>query len=441
MKIAEGFQRTHITRRQLVDQDPEARKLLDHYGGETVGELRQSVDYLERLASGKRDVLSAWAAATGAAALGVGCFNPWIGLALGAVATAPLAAWALVSHSDVNRIRAEGEQLETLAESTEENLVQSRPDGTVLDKRFLDLYQFHDPCEVSRNGQPIERSIRIENRDDTLSAHADLSRGTVTVIGSLGSGTFPGTLTLPTVYEPSAIITRTDVNANGFNSSELSFDWHSSVGLNLVNGSQLMGSDGPSRGIKNGVLVAWNDAGQTAAIKAPLRSEYLENPTDLENELSQELNGKLTLFRRVDVPRLEPLQAVDLKDRLTVSGLRFMPTGFNVFHLRPEGENVKITNELTPPVTVQGSLTEDGRLVMRQGAAEVTQSFEDLAVRLKVRVGEQEYSVVHELYGEPQGDQRVPVTEQDGVYTIQLSSGPVKVSPAIGLGLLDRRPA
>lgn len=433
------FHRNWITRRQLVTQGPEAARYLDKLESPTLGGLDKE---LTKLAEGARSdagmsgSLAAMAGVTGLA-LGFIAAAPLAGLALGGAFAGVLGYAALMSTARAHRYEKDRAGLNELADKTQQALVTMAPDGTVTDKGFFDHAEFHEPTEVRRGDEVLARSIRVELPDgQVMTAEADVAQGTVTVEGPHARGTFPGTLELPTVVDQEVKLTRTDTKVAHFTTSEWSIyrDSHT-VAQNLQEpaGERIgTGHQYANQGLGNGTLVAWNDNDTPFLIQSPLNS-YLQRGN---GEVTEEVRrGELWVHRKVDVPKLGPLEAVEAGD-LPITRVEFQPRQSNRIKIEKDGSGLKITNLDSTWTVPDAEIGVGGDLHM----GKTRQVLDDLAVHLKVGP---EVSIEHYRHSAPTAEaygRKAPVKRNDdGVYVVQLPHGPLEVRAAISLEQLDAR--
>lgn len=443
MKVA-AFPRNSLSRRQLLREDPQARPLLDKFEGDTLERMQVRKQYVmgEERAGGHWH--TGFAVATGAAGLALGAlWTPWAGLGMGVV-SALFARQAVKSYGTANAHAGDLKSLDQLAERTQKNLVQPQADGTVVDRRFLETGLFHDAQEVSKNGQVLTRSVRVEAHD--VSAVADVPAGTVTVKGPLGESTFPGTLTLPTVDDGLMTVVRTDQEIQGYNRTEMRFDSDGTLDLDMrhKNSNWHIGNSVEFRKIDDGLIAGLDEAGNTIAIQAPLTHPKLSGDywLDRHREVSIEVSWGLTLYKRAEVPKLEPLEAYDLSGEPLVGG-RFHPHRGNCLEISLDRGKVHFDSEATGKWSVPGELQEDGRIRMKQSGLEVYQTLQDDIVRLTVEGGPAEVTLEDNGNGAPRaecGGNKVSAGRtSNGSYVIDLKSGSITVKPAITLKRLTAR--
>ncbi len=432
------FQRTSITRRQLLTQEPEAARYLDKLESPTLSGLDKELKTRAEGASSDVELNRNLAIMAGVTGLAVGLIAaaPLIGLALGGAFGGFLGYLALESGARAQRYELDREGLNKLADKTLQGLVTTAPDGTVTDKRFFDHGEFHEPTEVRRGEEVLARSVRVELPDgQVMTASADVPRGTVTVKGPYAEGTFPGTLQLPTVREEEVRITRTDTAVDHFKTSEWSIYRNSqAVAQNLQepdDGERIgTGHQYAHQGLGNGTIVAWNDNDTPFLIQSPLNS-YLQRG---DGEVTEEVRrDELWVFRKVDVPDLGPLEAVAAGE-LPVTRAEFQPRQSNRIKIEKDGSHLKVTNLDSTWTVPDAELGVEGEIRMGQ----TRQVLDGLAVHLKVGP---EISVEHYRHSAPTAEaygRKCKVKRNDdGVYVVQLPHGPLEVRAAISLEQLD----
>jgi len=435
------FNRSHITRRQLerqLDNHSEAARVLDKFTGDNVGDLSRTLSHRIDKHTGDLRLRAGLTAGLSAAALAAGAFNLGLGLAVGAVAGVTGFA-SMVSLT--RRIAAQDglAAVNELAAKTEKSLVEERPDGSVVDRRFLDQHLFHAPQEVrGANGDVLSRSIRVEyswagGPQQELTAAEDVRAGTVTLRGELGEGTFPGSIHLPTASEPELSIKRTD--QQGLN-PELVIIPHSDCRVRITDGDLQHASrrDYSGMATTDGLIFLKNNQ---LAVQCPVSPNFMGHLSYPRDGVPFDLGHGVQVECRLDAPALEPLQVVELEGRLPV-----VKASFQYLTFAQAGQNVTIADERAGTSwSVPGSLTPEGDVLMTQGDLSVRQTFEwDKGVELQV--GD---TFIHHQEGHPPTADTLGIATavaalDDGSYSIGLRSGSARIRPAVTLEQLGGSP-
>lgn len=438
IQSAASFNRGHITSRQLLRQEPQLEKLIDDLRGDTVADLTEALKSRVQDHASGQFACTCWAAGIGVAGLAASALNhPWLGLTL-------FAGSGIVGYNAFSNARSKNQaqngltRLNQAAEKTEQALLQPGADGTVVDKRFLDTSRFHSPQEVRRGDQVLSRSVEVEigwgQHSEKFSATADVAAGTVTLRGSEGEGTFPGTLELPTHENQRVSIVRTDQNdACGYSQPTLSVSLRENrPRLTLAKGeSQLTAYRG--RGLGDGVVLMWDNQGHNLAVKGVINSAHLSDSWNEATTPTFNLGDGVSIKRRLDVGPLSPLQAVDVKDKMPVVGALYDQRYQKDLQVSYDAAAGTVT---CGDRTVKGKLTDEGKIIMQQGDARVAQTFVDSTISLKVRHGGEDATIQHPWGGPPVArvfEEKVPCEAQDdGSYKLQMPGGPIRVEPAYG---------
>lgn len=448
---ASSFDRANISARQIKRANPEeGPKLVDTLGlSSTVGGMHWELTRRTGVAEQQRNAMGYALAGAGVAALAVGTLlNPLGGLAVAGIAGLFFGPGAIGGQLEINHNRAQGRKLDELAERTEKALVTTEANGTVTDRRFVDMGNLHDPVEVSRNGEVVARSVRYEmDQGRSVSVSADVKAGNVTLKGPEGESTFPGTLILPTWENPSIIVTRDEAVA-GYPKSELEMDQGQGITLDMLDADGSEVGRGNHWGNGAQIVTFSDDGSKAVAIQSPVQSWHLTGDCDDERPDLREVqvNDATTVTQRMDLPELEPLQAADMTGRIHVVGAHFHPRGGGEFEMKYDEQAglVKISAPETGPSTVRGELTKDGRIVMLQDSGLlVAQSFSDTTVRLHVKDRDKEFDIYQRPSDVPyarndQGTLDVR-TNGDQSYTVQTAAGEVRVAPALTSWQLSER--
>jgi len=440
MNIQPSFQRSHITRRQLVRHEPKLEKTLEKLQGDTVDVLTNHLDSrIKEYASGQL-VCTGWASAFGAAGLIAGTLNyPWLGMGLG-VTGGIIAYNAFSNNRSKNQAQGALDRINSAAEKTEQALLQAGPDGTVVDRRFYDERRYHDPQEVRQGDQVLSRSVNVvvgnHLHSETVSIRADVAAGTVTLSGSQGEGTFPGTLELPTFTNQKVRVTRTDEKPLGYDQAELEFTRHWDQKLSLTKPNALLT---PGRGVGDGLVLMFDGQGRSAAVKTVMPSGFLANSWNEKDAhtVTFEAGQGVKVHKRLNLPEMTPLQVVDLKDRMPVVGATFELYRKKIDIGYDAAQGLLSLSNGTSQWQVPGKLTDEGKLIMQQGEARVAQSFEANEVHLKVRQGGEDATIDHACNGAPIArvfEEKVPCELQDdGSYRLEMPFGVISVKPAVSL--------
>ncbi|MCW5872184.1 MAG: hypothetical protein KIS61_33340 [Candidatus Eremiobacteraeota bacterium] len=207
----------NLTRNQLLRQLPEAdRRAVDSFQGGTV---RDMVEHANRRATSEKPLAARisqgvglastlGAASSAAIALFANHSLPVLGASAGLAGLAAAGFWigSRLTQSHRKGISAQADQLGQLAQQKAETLLSVQGDR-VTDARFLNDFAFQNPVEIKETGSAnlLERSVTIAG-DRPIVLRENPAEQEVTMSWADRSVTFPGTLSLPTVDQPQAII-------------------------------------------------------------------------------------------------------------------------------------------------------------------------------------------------------------------------------------------